>query len=168
MPADPFPLEVIQIASPCKVPWDSMQGDERVRRCGECELPVYNLAEMTRDEAETLINTHQGRLCARFYRRPDGTILTADCPVAWWDVRWHTVRLATVAASLFGLLFLGLYSRLTGGEVPPASAFNPFARLQAELEPPQFLWGDVCIPTPPPAVPVARPSQAGPPPPDGP
>ncbi len=34
---------------------------------------------MTADEAGQLIRGQQGRLCARFFRRSDGTIVTQDC-----------------------------------------------------------------------------------------
>src|SRR5260370_15414772 len=41
---------------------------------------VYNLSEMTRREAEALVREKEGQLCARLYRRADGTILTSNCP----------------------------------------------------------------------------------------
>jgi hypothetical protein len=44
-------------------------------------LNVYNLSGMTRFEAESLIAQNEGRLCVRFYRRRDGSIITKDCPV---------------------------------------------------------------------------------------
>ena len=58
-----------------------MHGDERVRFCDQCELHVYNLSAMTRREAERLITSSEDRLCIRFHRRADGTILTQNCPV---------------------------------------------------------------------------------------
>ena len=75
------PLERVRIASPCAADWDKMQGDARKRFCGECKMNVYNLSAMTKSEAETLLINSEGRLCARFYRRADGTILTQNCPV---------------------------------------------------------------------------------------
>lgn len=58
-----------------------MEGDERVRFCRQCELHVYNISEMTKADAESLVARTEGRLCGRMYRRADGTILTKDCPV---------------------------------------------------------------------------------------
>lgn len=58
-----------------------MTGTERVRFCSECSLNVYNLSAMTRGEAESFIASREGRICAKFYRREDGTIITRDCPV---------------------------------------------------------------------------------------
>ena len=68
------PLDSIKIASPCSADWGSMVGDNRQRHCGECKLNVYNLSGMSKKDAENLILNSEGRLCARFYRRKDGTI----------------------------------------------------------------------------------------------
>jgi Carboxypeptidase regulatory-like domain len=75
-----FDLQRIHVASPCPADWNKMAGDDRVRHCAECNLNVYNLSAMTEPEIQRLIASKQGRLCARFYRRSDGTILTQDCP----------------------------------------------------------------------------------------
>src|SRR5262245_18296403 len=74
-------LDNIRVASPCNAEWETMIGDDRVRHCGACDKQVYNLSEMTRDEAQALIVAREGRLCIRYYQRKDGTILTADCTV---------------------------------------------------------------------------------------
>jgi hypothetical protein len=71
-----------------------MVGDERVRVCNGCEKQVFNLSEMTRAEAEALLATRGIKPCVRFYRRADGTILTADCAPGARRSR----RLAVVAA----------------------------------------------------------------------
>lgn len=76
-----------------------MSGDDRVRFFGDCRLNVYNLSGMTRREATDLIQLQEGRLCVRFYRRKDGTLVTRDCPVR---CSW-TAGLARIAA-----LFLGI------------------------------------------------------------
>ena len=68
------------IALPCDVPWDTMQGDERVRFCGKCAKNVYNLSAMTRTEAAELIDREPAP-CVRYFQRPDGTVLTTDCAV---------------------------------------------------------------------------------------
>ena len=71
----------LRIASPCRAPWDNMDGDERVRFCRECNRNVYNLSAMSEPEAHALIAQREGRVCVRFYQRRDGTVLTTDCPV---------------------------------------------------------------------------------------
>lgn len=87
----------MRIASPCRVGWEQMMGDERVRFCRECSLHVYNIAEMTRAEAESLIAHAEGRMCARLYRRADGTVATRDCPVGLRALRRSVARLAGAA-----------------------------------------------------------------------
>src|SRR4051812_44457491 len=72
-------LDMIDIAEPCSASWDQMQGDDRRRFCGECKLHVYDISSMTRDAAEQLIASREGRLCVRIYRRADGTVVTKDC-----------------------------------------------------------------------------------------
>lgn len=99
-------LERLRIASPCPTNWDSMSGDDRVRFCGLCNLNVYNISAMTGREAEQLIARTEGRLCAKLYRRPDGTIITADCPVGWRALKRRASFVAgaalTALFSLFG------------------------------------------------------------------
>ena len=104
MNAAPAELDRIQVASPCGVAWESMQGDDRVRYCGECRLSVYDLSAMGREEAETLVQEREGRLCVRFYRRRDGTVLTQDCPVGFGKVRRLFFSHAAVCLGVFALL----------------------------------------------------------------
>jgi hypothetical protein len=74
-------LDRVRVAAPCKAEWKWMYGNDRVRFCSQCNLNVYNLSAMTREEAELLVLQTEDRLCVRFYRRSDGTVLTRNCPV---------------------------------------------------------------------------------------
>src|SRR5262245_44731639 len=87
-------LSQVRVASPCQQNWEEMTGDDRVRLCGSCKLHVYNLSDMTAQDAAALIRGTEGRLCIRFYRRADGTMLTRDCPVGLKAVR---MKLASAA-----------------------------------------------------------------------
>lgn len=99
------PLDNIKIASPCSQNWNEMIGTERKRFCGECKLNVYNLSGMTRIDAQTLLLNSEGRLCVRFYKRADGTILTKDCPIGWQALKRRVSRTAAAFASLcFGIV----------------------------------------------------------------
>lgn len=102
------PLNSVKVASPCPANWDAMYGDERKRFCSECKLNVYNLSGMTRDEAERLITNHEGRLCVRFYRRADGSVITQDCPVGWARVKQRTRAVWTAVVSLVMAMFTGV------------------------------------------------------------
>lgn len=93
-------LDDIRVASPCHERWDAMTGDEQSRFCGSCRKNVYNLSSMTREAAEALVRSKEGDLCVRFFRRTDGTILTADCPVG---VRRKRVRLVAAAGAVTAL-----------------------------------------------------------------
>ena len=61
-------LDQIKIAAPCSADWEQMEGDNRVRLCGECKKNIFNLSAMTRRDAEALLKT-DGDICARLYRR---------------------------------------------------------------------------------------------------
>ena len=124
------PLENFRVASPCPANWDEMYGDERKRFCGDCKLNVYNLSGMTRREAEDLITNWEGRLCVRFYRRADGSVLTQDCPIGWAAVKRRLSRAATAVFSMFAGLFTGVAGtlylrpetpRTVMGEIPVTS-----------------------------------------------
>lgn len=84
----------LRIAVPCQASWEGMAGDERVRHCTLCSLNVYNFAEMTRDEVQELLVRTEGRVCARLYRRADGTMLTRDCPTGLRAMRQRASRAA--------------------------------------------------------------------------
>jgi len=101
-------LDNISIAAPCSADWDSMFGNERVRLCEQCHLNVYNLSEMSRVEADRLINQSEGRLCVRFYRRRDGSIITQNCPVGLRAIKRRLSRLATAGASFLLSLMAGV------------------------------------------------------------
>jgi hypothetical protein len=104
------PLDNIHIASPCPAIWDEMYGDDRKRHCGACKMNVYNLSDMTRREAEDLLVNSEGRLCVRFFRRADGSILTQNCPVGWAAVKQRVSRVATAVFSMIAGLFGGVFA----------------------------------------------------------
>ena len=94
------PLENITIASPCSADWNEMVGNNRQRHCAECQLNVYNLSGMTRREAENLLVNAEGRVCVRYFRRADGSVLTKDCPVGWKAFKRRVSKTATAFASV--------------------------------------------------------------------
>jgi hypothetical protein len=153
----PLSLDSIQVASSCPVSWDSMIGDGRVRFCSQCQQRVYHLSEMSRQQAESLLRKAEGRLCARFYRRPDGTVMTADCPVGLAAVRRKfALAIGTVAAAVLFLLTWGAVlvgARSRGGLPSYGSGFDPIQTIQDWINPRPMIMGDVC-PKPPPLPPT--------------
>ena len=101
-------LDNIRVAAPCRESWSGMSGDARVRHCSRCSQNVYNLSEMTREEAESLLVAKEGKLCVRYFRRAhDNTILTRNCPVgAQRRRRWMfgIGVVVTLIGALFGFL----------------------------------------------------------------
>jgi hypothetical protein len=93
----PFDL---RIASPCTESWNSMVGDERVRHCGKCRLNVFNFKELSEQEVRDLLVKTQGRVCARLYRRADGTVLTKDCPTGVAALRKKVFAAVTMSVAL--------------------------------------------------------------------
>jgi len=110
-------LPNIRVATPCTADWNKMTGDERVRACADCNKNVYNISELTRDEAEALIVAKEGKLCVRYYQRKDGTILLKDCVIGIAQSRKRRVIAAGAAALLAGGGFAAY--RLTRQEPAP-------------------------------------------------
>ena len=97
-----------------------MNGDDRVRFCGECQLNVYNLSAMSRSEAEDLVRQREGRLCVRFYRREDGTMITQDCPRGFRAVVGRVSRFAgTLFSALLAVSPVAAQTPLQGAPLPP-------------------------------------------------
>jgi hypothetical protein len=110
-------LDRVKIAAPCQADWDQMFSfaGERVRFCSQCNLNVYNLSDMTRNEANALLARTEGRLCVRLYRRADGTVLTENCPVG---LRKLKRRVAWIGQCLLGMM-LTLLTGLGLGSLKP-------------------------------------------------
>jgi Carboxypeptidase regulatory-like domain len=102
-------LDHLSIASPCPANWEQMNGDEHVRFCDLCNLHVYNIAPLTPKEVETLIANTEGRICARIFRRADGTIMTKDCPVGLRAIRRQGAKVAgAVCAAVLSMFSTAL------------------------------------------------------------
>ena len=156
------PLDNVRVASPCSANWDEMYGNNRQRHCGECKLNVYNLSEMSKQEAENLIMNTEGRLCARFYRRPDGTVITKDCPVGWQAFKKSMSRFWTATASivLTALSGIGITAYMTKQTEDPVlmgavAVENPHSNVKqplmgkiasTKIDEPQMIMGDIAEP----------------------
>ena len=104
-------LEVIRVSSPCRVSWKGMTGDDQVRFCEQCKLNVYNLSAMTRAAATDLVKEREGRVCVRFYRRRDGTVVTRECELS---KQGFLGKVATAIAVTFSFLTLNGCQTLQG------------------------------------------------------
>lgn len=160
------PLDALSIPIPCQASWADMKGDERMRFCAQCRLHVYNLSEMTRKEAEALVQAPdgKGKVCVRLYRRPDGTVLTRSCRAAR-----RLRRLVAVAASFIAAAVVGFFLWASGqataglyqGGVAGVKAREPFRTVVRWIEGPApvppmvmgqstIIMGKMVAPPPPP------------------
>ncbi len=175
-------LDRLQIASPCSARWEEMSGDERSRHCAACDRSVYNLSGMGRAEAEAFLQTHLeadgqgagGRVCTRFYRRADGTILTADCPVGLAAVRARARRTVARVAAAIGLTTLVAWAAARETHGTPLAYTQPLATiagwLRQPLTPPPTspMMGKVAVMRPTPIQLLGTPSLVHQPPADAP
>ncbi len=108
------PLDSLMLSFSCPVLWDSMEGDERERLCRQCDKKVYNISQMSKKEAEELLQSsgEGAKKCVKFYQRKDGTITTDECPQFLRPVRDHCRR-AFHAVSLAIALLISIVSGTT-------------------------------------------------------
>jgi hypothetical protein len=138
------PLDDVKIAAPCRASWERMTGNDRVRFCDSCNLNVYNLSGMSKNEAETLVGNSEGRLCVRFYRRADGTILTKNCPVGLRAVRRRVSRIAgSIVSAVLGFFAgIGFDSALA----PRRDATTGTIVIKEHVPPLEPMMGDIALP----------------------
>jgi hypothetical protein len=105
-------IDGIQIAKPCPASWEQMVGNDRIRHCLICAQNVYDISAMTAEEAREFLGSHDEDVCIRLYRRPDGTVMTRDCPKGIRSqIRAFVSRVAISAVSM-----LGIFSLWGGGD----------------------------------------------------
>lgn len=156
------PLEVlsnVRIASPCTADWAGMVGDEKKRHCAQCDLDVFNFSAMSAEEAAALAErAADGRVCARFYRRADGTMLLADCPVGIAALRKRLrAGVARAAGAAIVLVAASLAFATGKNRLDPSARvrrMQPFAWLVEKLNPSAAqiavpVMGEICVPVPP-------------------
>jgi hypothetical protein len=70
----------MRTATPCDASWESMSGDERVRRCTLCDRDVFDLAQVSAPQSlELLCRGGASPSSLHLHRRKDGTVITSDC-----------------------------------------------------------------------------------------
>ncbi|HVR98560.1 MAG TPA: hypothetical protein VMW27_18235 [Thermoanaerobaculia bacterium] len=107
-------LQKVRVARPCPASWSDMVGDERMRFCSLCRRNVYNLSALTSTEALDLLQSQEGEICGLLYRRADGTVITADCPVGQ---RMFLARLGRRVAALAAGILLAFGGRFLTPQV---------------------------------------------------
>ena len=145
-------LDAVTIASPCTVSWDTMAGDKTKRFCGQCRLHVHDVSQMTRREADALIESAGGRCCLRLWRRPDGRVITKDCGRVRLAIARRVMILRAAAAGVFAALGLGgcsngpmNRSNITTGVMRRPDVPNPPTPMRRDPVP---LMGTPAVPVP--------------------
>ncbi len=162
-------LDDIEVSSPCSADWNEMAGDDRRRFCEQCSLHVYDFSALTRTEAAELVQGSKvtgERLCGRYRRRADGTVLTRDCPVGL-RVRLRRAASRVVAMVTAVFAFIGCRSGANdpvtetvdpGTSQPDSPPESPI--LLGEME----IMGDIALPetNAPEAEPATQPQPTAP------
>jgi len=91
------------ITRPCPLKRSPVHPGEQLADCVHCQRPVHNLAVLTHDEAQALVEQSDAPLCVHIEYEPDGRIrYRADVPSALDPLsalRRHAIG-ALLAASL--------------------------------------------------------------------
>lgn len=93
-------LDSIEVPAPCDKSWDKMIGDDLKRFCLGCEKDVYNLSAMRRGEARRLVAKNAGKICVRYGRLPDGSVLTTGKNFHQIARRTPAIAAGVIAATL--------------------------------------------------------------------
>ena len=133
--------------------WDRLQGNDRIRYCDQCNLNVYNLADMSPGEVDEIVRKSEGRLCGRLYVRDDQTATIRDCPKSVFRKRLQ----AALALSALVLL-AGIAWGLGTSDPIPRSRYPGWVRTVLEWIHPSSapVVGRLC-PKNPPTPPVPPP-----------
>ncbi|MCW5823657.1 MAG: hypothetical protein KIT34_12700 [Cyanobacteria bacterium TGS_CYA1] len=101
-------LESLILAYPCPIKWETMSGDERKRFCEKCSMHVFNISDLSKEEAESFLkeSLSSESVCVKFFLRRDGTIKTNNCPkifrsiysrILWFGAGFSYVSMLLVA-----------------------------------------------------------------------
>ena len=158
MQSPPVDLDAISIASPCTVPWDSMNGDAVKRFCGQCRLHVHDVSRMSRQEVGDLLQATGGTCCLRVWRRADGRVITKDCQRIRRALRRRMQTVSAAAAGLLALLGIGGCQRGRAAD----SAAGTAAPVPAPAATETPTMGIAGMPPPTPRVPAVEREPADP------
>ena len=150
----------LKVASPCTADWNAMEGDDRRRFCSLCQKNVYNLQGLSEPEIRELTGGQDSPICARFYQRADGTVLTSNCPVGAANSR-RRIRKRITALAFVGFIAAGIanFARASTSEAgsdSPLLVSQWINELKQSLglgvttvPAEEVLMGEICIPEPP-------------------
>ena len=127
-------VQSLKIAAPCPVSWESMDGDERVRHCSNCNKNVYNISDMTAAEANQFLQLTGQKACVNFYKRADGTVIVDNCPVGLRKLRAQYRRMVAAGATILSLV-QGLFLITFAGDSGKDKSGNPACSKDTAINP---------------------------------
>ncbi len=113
-------FDAVRVSSACSSSWDAMSGTAQKKFCSGCNKHVYDFSQLSRKEADAIMEASHGNLCARISRTTDGEILTKE-PLSILPVRIQTRRTSPVANALLATV-LGMTPVATSIVSTPVSA----------------------------------------------
>jgi hypothetical protein len=137
--------DLLLIAAPCPVSWESMKGDDRVRFCSGCSKNVFNLSDMSDLELEQFLQMNGANQCVRLFRRTDGKIMTDNCPRAFRLIRNKWRKFLHIASALVAgvcALTNGVKAQSQGAvdQTKPVDPKKPAFRWEMPKEPYPGAW----------------------------
>jgi hypothetical protein len=109
-----------------------MSGDNRKRFCEACGKHVHNLSAMSPDEVVSLLwplREQGGEVCGQVLRRPNGALVTSECPPSpaarrWWQFSIGSL-MAVIAACAAVLGFTRWFASNNVVRTAGAISFSP-------------------------------------------
>lgn len=142
-------IKAPRVVRNCPASWARMHGDAQVRFCTHCDQKVYNLSEMTKEEASAFMREQTGHVCVRYFQREDGTLLTSDCG------RVERTRIRVKAATVTAITLLGLAAKFG----TPASSPGMEEPVTGKIATPRPMMGDIAAPVSMGAMPAPKSGQ---------
>lgn len=97
-------LDQISVPVPCPMSWSAMEGDDKVRFCGECNRHVWNFFEMTDEEILRVLRENPARVCAQIVKNAEGVLVTKSNHRVRSKYRFSMLSMLIVATCLSPLL----------------------------------------------------------------
>ncbi len=114
-------FDAVKVSSACSSSWDAMSGTSEKKFCSECNKHVYDFSQLSRREADAIMEASRGNLCARITRTEDGRILSKD-PIPVLPVKIQSRR-TSHAANLLMSAVLGITPMIMVAPAVHATAY---------------------------------------------
>ena len=142
----------LEIDEPCPKAWGELEGGGAKRFCHQCSLHVVDGSAMTREAAEDLVRSSDGRVCMRLEVGADGRPIHADAAAEEAQrerarrriLAWGLSAAAGVLSACDDARRRGEPAEPAGGDVAPTGQAST-DRPDAPGRPPEIL-GVVCYP----------------------